>query len=194
MSYYIDVRHEGLHKYRRITGCDPRPVEQKAAEQMAAWNESWARTVATRSTALAKEAKREAAAEQTRAAQAELDALDHLLLGSLAQSLHCDWEALKRTDTFPTPTPTEPTPTLLPREPLEDDRAFAPQIGFLDWLVPGRRARRRDEAHQRFTEAGDTGPAGSATLSGRAGGRGGGVWLSAEAEPVATPGEFAPGA
>ena len=31
-SYWIDVRHEGLHAYRRITGRDRYVVEAKAAD------------------------------------------------------------------------------------------------------------------------------------------------------------------
>ena len=40
-SYYysIEVRHEGLHKYREIKGNDKYIVEQKARAQRAVWDE-----------------------------------------------------------------------------------------------------------------------------------------------------------
>jgi len=45
MSYrqvwQIEVRHEGLKKYRLVSGTDRYVVEQKAAAQRAAWDEMW---------------------------------------------------------------------------------------------------------------------------------------------------------
>ena len=35
----VEVRHDGLHKYRHIRGIDKYVVEQKAAAQLRTWNE-----------------------------------------------------------------------------------------------------------------------------------------------------------
>ena len=43
VSYSIDISHEGLHAYRRITGRDKYVVEAKAAAQRAVWDEKWAK-------------------------------------------------------------------------------------------------------------------------------------------------------
>ena len=37
----IEVRHEGLNKYRHIKGTDRHIVKQKAAAQKQAWDEMW---------------------------------------------------------------------------------------------------------------------------------------------------------
>ena len=39
--YELEVRHEGLKKYRLIRGSDRHVVEQKAWAQKAIWNEMW---------------------------------------------------------------------------------------------------------------------------------------------------------
>ena len=41
--YQIEIRHEGLHKYRMIKGQDPYVVEQKARIQEQVWDEIWER-------------------------------------------------------------------------------------------------------------------------------------------------------
>ena len=37
----IEVRHDGLNKYRHIRGSDKYIVEQKASVQQLAWDEMW---------------------------------------------------------------------------------------------------------------------------------------------------------
>ena len=39
--YQIEIRHEGLHKYRQIRGTDRHAVEQTARVQLEAWEEIW---------------------------------------------------------------------------------------------------------------------------------------------------------
>ncbi len=41
----IEVRHDGLKKYRHIRGSDRYVVEQKALAQRLAWDEMWAKRV-----------------------------------------------------------------------------------------------------------------------------------------------------
>ena len=40
-SYFIEVKHDGLNKYRMIRGNHSYVVEQKAAAQKAAWDDIW---------------------------------------------------------------------------------------------------------------------------------------------------------
>ena len=39
----IEIRHEGLNKYRHIRGSDKYAVGQKAVAQQLAWDEMWER-------------------------------------------------------------------------------------------------------------------------------------------------------
>ncbi len=41
--YEIEIRHDGLHKYRHIRGNNQQIVAQKAAAQIKAWEEMWER-------------------------------------------------------------------------------------------------------------------------------------------------------
>jgi restriction system protein len=43
MFYEIEIRHDGLNKYRHIRGTDRQVVEEKAQAQRKAWNEMWAK-------------------------------------------------------------------------------------------------------------------------------------------------------
>ena len=45
----IEVRHDGLNKYRHIRGSDRYVVEQKAAAQKLAWDEMWEKKQVARS-------------------------------------------------------------------------------------------------------------------------------------------------
>src|SRR3954454_21717329 len=64
-SYWIDIRHEGLHAYRRITGRDQYVVEAKATAQNAAWEEKWDKMQQREMKLYTKEQKKDAAAQQT---------------------------------------------------------------------------------------------------------------------------------
>src|SRR5262249_11973372 len=70
--YFIDVRHDGLKKYRRITGSDPYVVEQKAHAQVAAWEQEWQRIKGKEEVHLNKQTKKELAIQETRKAKAAL--------------------------------------------------------------------------------------------------------------------------
>lgn len=39
--YQIELKHEGLNKYRVIKGTDPHVVQQKAEMQRRDWDEMW---------------------------------------------------------------------------------------------------------------------------------------------------------
>jgi len=139
-AYWIEVRHEGLHKYRRITGNDRYVVQQKARAQEALWEEQWAKRLA----ALAKEEARESAAaaraelkalaeEKTSDAEAVFAEIDRTLAHTLEVNDRIDWEQLKDFSGFPEPEPVPPKPQPRPQEPQPTD--FPPAIGFLDRLV-----------------------------------------------------------
>jgi restriction system protein len=52
----IEVRHEGLNKYRHIRGSDRHIVEQKADAQRFAWDEMWEKKQASEQKRMEREA------------------------------------------------------------------------------------------------------------------------------------------
>lgn len=158
--YDIEVRHDGLHKYRVISGNDPYIVKQKAAAQKALWDEQWKKKLAQMNKQKAREdaarAKAEMkalAAEETEKAQVTLRRIDETLLHTLRVNDRVDWERLKDDSSFSKPKPEKPKQPKKPREPQETDAEFLPRFGFLDNLLRGRRERRLTEARESFMRA-----------------------------------------
>ena len=81
--YEVEISHEGLNKYRCIRGADEYVVEQKAAMQLAQWDEMWAIKEEKRLETERKESKVEHArkiTEQAREFIKEIEGiLDHTL-------------------------------------------------------------------------------------------------------------------
>jgi len=154
-TWQIEIRHPGLNKYRLVTGRDKYVVEQKAAAQMAAWDEMWARRVAAEKRAnerlarqMDKQGKLALAEERTAEAEAAIAALGGLLNHTLGVDDRVDWDSLKTTAAFPKKKPVAPSPMKMRREPKESD--FEPAIGKIDSLLSGRKQRKREEARARF--------------------------------------------
>ena len=151
--YQVEVRHEGLNKYRMITGTDPYVVEQKAQAQTATWEEQWRKKQGREAAVQSKAEMRASAAEQTAAAQETLKALDEILASTLTVDDRVDWEALKDRDPFPTPKPSAPKPTTKPAEPRSSEARFQPKLGFLDKLIASRRERLTAQARAAYAAA-----------------------------------------
>lgn len=132
-SYYIDVSHPGLNKFRRIQGKDRYVVERMAEQQMAAWDDQWARiqdrerrrelqeelrrnkfdTAESRRRAKEEErsylASQEAEATQrTQEAITAIEEASTLLQATLKVDDAIDWDSLKRTNPFSVPKPQMP--------------------------------------------------------------------------------------
>ncbi len=140
--YYIEVRHEGLHKYRLIKGNDKYVVEQKARAQQLQWDEMWARKVeretkrAERQASLAdREAKKQHAARLTEEAEASLAQLRGLLEHTLGVNDAIDWNSLKDWRSYPVPPPTRPQPSPMPPEPDPSDWRYQYTMTLGDRLV-----------------------------------------------------------
>jgi len=162
----IRITHEGLHTYRVVRGVSKEEAELKARIQSQAWNNRWSRIQEInlkrkerlnqragweRRTEIDKRAKN-LALELTREAEAEIQATRNLLNNSLKSSHPLDWDALKDTTSFTKDLPIKPVPQPLPVEPLRSEDRFKaqqviPNIGFLDWIIPGARAKKLEAAH-----------------------------------------------
>lgn len=151
--YEIELRHDGLNKYRHIRGRDRTVVEEKARAQEATWEEQWskrqeveARKAAREEAAEEKEEKKRLAQEQTEEASSILAALERTLEHTLAVDDAIDWDSLKSTEGFPKPRPVAPARPGGGPEPKSTDPGFQPKLGFFGKLFPGTKRRKLDEA------------------------------------------------
>jgi restriction system protein len=152
MSFWVDVRHDGLHAYRRITGRDKYVVEAKAAAQVAAWNEKWAKMQQKERVLYTKEQKRESAARKTQNAVEALSVIENTLASAMEKDSRFDWERLKDTSQFLKPAQIQPAKRALPAEPLIYEPKYRPQLGLLDHLISSRKARKFEGAKRLFEE------------------------------------------
>jgi restriction system protein len=159
-SYYIDIRHDGLKKFRRISGPDRLVVEEKARVQREAWDRQWqrmleaeARRLAHEQSALGKQAKKDLATQRTREAQEALTALERVLAHTLTVDDRVDWASLKSTAKFEQPVPVRPQSGELPREPRAEDPTYQPNLSLFDRLFASRRQRRLEVLRRAFEKA-----------------------------------------
>lgn len=153
----IEVRHEGLNKYRHIRGSDRYVVAQKAAVQERAWNDMWAKKQAQEfkkrereATLKSNEDKKELAFIKTDEAQKALDGLEFTLKHTLSVNDAIDWSSLLDKTPFPKNKPSKPTPEAIPQEPKTSDQKYQPTLGLLDKIFSASRKRKQDEANTLF--------------------------------------------
>ncbi len=158
--FRIEIRHEGLHKYRLIRGTEKYVVEQQAREQLRAWDEMWekrqeaeAKKRKMEKEAQAKDAKKALAAERTEEAQAAIFQIEQTLAFALKQKNKIEWESLLNESYFPEARPAKPSLLALPREPEQIDIRFCPTKKWYYFFLKNVRQNAEDEAKKRFLEA-----------------------------------------
>jgi restriction system protein len=135
----VEIRHPGLNKYRLVKGTDKYVVEQKAAAQMAAWEEMWQRKVEVKERAHNKQSKLEEAQSRTQEAQDAIEAIQNTLKQTLDVDDTIKWDALKDNTSFPQPKPEPPQVRKIPLAPVATALKYEPEIGFLDKLFSSRK-------------------------------------------------------
>lgn len=155
-SYYVDVSHDGLNKFRHISGPDRAVVEEKARRQMAVWDEMWDRRQAAEAKREAHEATAQEAAERTEEAREALAAIENLLRDALNRDPAFAWSSLKRKGGFRVAKPDEPILAEAPVKPEADDPEFRPSLGLLGHLILAVKVRREQEAFALYQEARDS--------------------------------------
>jgi len=153
----IEVRHDGLNKYRHIRGSDRHIVEQKASVQKLAWDEMWEKKLiaeqkkSDREAAIKnKEEKKELAITKTNEAQEAIIQLETILLHTLEVDDAIDWDNLLDKNLYPESKPSKPTFAHPPTEPNRSDAKYQPDIGFFNKLFSKSRRRKEDEADVKF--------------------------------------------
>jgi restriction system protein len=158
--YFIDLKHEGLKKFRRVSGSDLYVVQQRAQAQTELWNEQWRKRceIDQKRTEQQKllealESKKAKAARLTTEAQDQINNLGTILAVSLRQKNAFDWETLYDRQSFPEKPPNRPVSPRTLLEPSVSDSAFVPKNDLFSWLIPSVRRRRADESQRKFNEA-----------------------------------------
>jgi hypothetical protein len=102
--YEKRIQHDGLKAYRVVRGVNQQDVEAKAAMQKAAWDEKWRRISEAQSKKMEKERlasltfqQKGWALEQTKQAEAEMQAMGNLLTDAIELDHVVDWEKLDAT-------------------------------------------------------------------------------------------------
>lgn len=125
--WQVEVRHEGLNKYRLITGRDKNVIEQKAVVQKAAWDEMWQ-----------KKLSKDAANEKSKVAEEAIGAIKNVLKHALNINGTISWEELKDISSFNKPKPLMPQQETVPNPPKITDPKYQPSLGFLDKVIQSR--------------------------------------------------------
>lgn len=155
MTWQIEVRHDGLQKYRVVKGSDKHQVEQKVRAQLLAWDEQYSRKLISNAARaerdlvrLTRETGKKEAEQRTHEAQLAIDAAKSILQYTLKVDDRIAWDELKSKTPFPKPQPSPPAKLEIPPAP----EFTAPSRTVLDWLVPGRRRRSLESAHESFED------------------------------------------
>jgi restriction system protein len=151
-SYWIDVRHEGLHAFRRISGRDKYVVETRAATLRAAWDEKWAKMQHREKAFYTRSQKKDAAALKSQEASEAIAEIESTLMHALERDNTFSWDQLKDKSPFLKPSPPQPTKRNHPAEPLNYDAKYTVQLSILDRLIASWRERKIDAARKLFDD------------------------------------------
>jgi len=151
--YQIEVRHEGLNKYRLIRGRNPYAVEQTAAALKASWDEIWERKQKKESAIREKEDNKQEAIEKTREAQDKISDVKNTLQYALENNIGFTWDSLIDKSAFPKNKPKSPVLLTVPIEPQKKDKEFVPKRNFFISIFPGLKQKRIDRANHLFEQA-----------------------------------------
>ena len=153
MSYYIDLKHDGLNKFRRIKGTDKWVVAQKASMQEELWNEQWARKQERENALQHKVSNKETALEQTKKALEALQEVDNLLIGSIDERNIFHWDLLYKKNQFSELEPELAALSAIPSEPESNDAKFIPKFNILDRIFKKRKQRKIETMEQKYIDA-----------------------------------------
>lgn len=155
--YEIEVRHEGLNKYRVIRGKDYYIVQQKAEMQKRQWDEMWERKQEQlrkkqerERAAKEKQQKKELAEKLTSEALEQLEIIENTLSHTLNVNDKIDWEELKDISEFPVPQPKKPTEMEIPKKPSLSDAIYQPKFSLIDKLFPSKKQKKIDTLNKLY--------------------------------------------
>jgi len=152
----IDVKHDGIGRFRRFTGFGV--VEQRAAAQQQFWDKQWQRRQALEKTVSGgalHALKKLQAEERTEEANREIVALASILLDALRARPSVEWEQFYDRSAFAEPPPSAPAPLQLSKEPRMADFKPPPPSNLLELLNRRRRRELKATGTRSFKNAHD---------------------------------------
>ncbi|MED1865840.1 restriction endonuclease [Fictibacillus nanhaiensis] len=157
--YEVEIKHEGLNKYRVVKGSDRYVVEQKANTQLKQWEEMWRKKQEAEkkrkqrdSLVKEKEAKKELALEQTKEAEEKLLNIENTLIYTLNIDDKIDWESLKDLSDFEKPKPSPPSLLHLPEEPIKSSIKYQPKLNILEKILPSLQNKKIQDSEELYTQ------------------------------------------
>lgn len=142
--YKIEVRHEGLNKYRTIKHDDFHIAQEMAEDQKRKWDAAWQQKI----TGIKN--KKDLAAIQTKEIEQSLTGLMALLSEALNTTPCIDWKELKDRTPFSNPKPTIPTYISIPLGPVPTDIKYKPKNTWRDKIFRSCRLKKEKDAEERF--------------------------------------------
>ena len=146
----IEIRHEGLNKYRHIRGSDRYVVEQKAQAQRLAWDEIWVKKLEVeeskkikRQVWRNKEDSIEEAAIKTKDAQEYFKSLEGILSHTLKVNDAIVWETLFDKKPYSVPQPKKPNQIVISSPPDQSSSKYQPIFSF--WNKFATKSRKEKE-------------------------------------------------
>ena len=155
----IEVKHEGLNKYRHIRGTDKYVVEQKALAQQLVWDNMWQKKLeidesikSKRQAWRHKENSIEEAASKTADAQKYFQKLETILGHSLKVNDVIVWETLKETSPFNEDLPKKPSDVSISPQPNQLSSKYIPRLTFIDKIFPKLKAEKNRISQDLFVK------------------------------------------
>ncbi|WP_052124065.1 restriction endonuclease [Ureibacillus manganicus] len=155
--YEVEIRHDGLNKYRVIKGSDLYVVNQKAEMQERAWEEMWerkqeqdAKKQERERAALKKEEKKSLAEQLTKEAVEQIETIENILKHTLDIDDKIDWDSLKDKSKFTKPKPKKVEPLKIPIEPNKSDIKYQPKLGLIDKLISSKKEQKIEASNKLY--------------------------------------------
>lgn len=147
--FHIEIRHDGLNKYRLISGRDAWVVDQKADALKAQWDAEWARHVQREERQSSIYGGKFLAQTRTDEAKTAHASLTNLLENML-RSHELSWDALRLNTTFAEPMPAAPQLVSEPPAPVPAEPPEPPKATLLEIVVPALRRKTESEHASRL--------------------------------------------
>ena len=163
MAYHqiweVEIRHEGLNKYRHLRGSDKYVVEQKALVQRSAWDEMWQKRLQieyTKNSKLemlrSKLTNTESAAERTKEAQENIKSLETILSFTLKIDDTVVWETLVDNKVYSIEQPKKPVEPLISKSPSQSDSKYQLTLSYWDVFFSKFRKEKERIAQELFAK------------------------------------------
>jgi len=153
--YTYKVSHNGLGKYRVVSGTDEAFVKAKALALQNSWEAEYRRKLAKQQEEEDREIYRrelngnvQEAERRTNDAEKALEQVSNILRAALTARHAIDWEKLKRKDAYSTPQPKELVYAEFPWEPQPEDIKYKPMLTLFDKLSKSRVEQKSSSSKQ----------------------------------------------